>query len=155
MTVLGMSRTRREHPHIDRAFDRTELLKVLPEADFVVLCLPNTPETKRIIDSAALDAMKSTAYLVNVSRGALIDEAALIGAMRAGRIAGASLDVTTEDPIPKESPLWELPNTIITPHIATESVKLSEAVVDFWCENVRRFAKNEPLLGVMDRQAGY
>ena len=155
MTVLGMSRTQREHPHIDRCFDKTELLKVLPEADFVALCLPHTPETKRIIDSAALDAMKTTAYLVNVSRGALIDEGALIAAMRTGGIAGAGLDVTTEDPIPKESPLWELPNTIITPHIATESVKLSEAVVDFWCENVRRFAENEPLLGVMDRQTGY
>jgi phosphoglycerate dehydrogenase-like enzyme len=155
MTVLGMSRTRREHPHVDRAFDQSELLKLLPEADFVVLCLPNTAQTRRIIDGAALDAMKSSAYLVNVSRGALIDEAALIAAMRAGRIAGAGLDVTTEDPIPKENPLWELPNTIITPHIATESVRMSDAVVDFWCENVRRFAQNEALLGMMDRQAGY
>ena len=155
MTVLGMSRTPRAHPYVDRCFDKSELLKVLPEADFVALCLPHTPETKRIIDSAALAAMKSTAYLINVSRGALIDEGALIAAMRAGTIAGAGLDVTTEDPIPKESPLWELPNMIITPHIATESVKLSEAVVDFWCENVRRFADNEPLLGVMDRQTGY
>ena len=75
--------------------------------------------------------------------------------MRAGGIAGAGLDVTVHDPIPEESPLWELPNTIITPHIATESVQLSEAVVDFWCDNVRRFAENQPLLGVMDRQAGY
>jgi D-2-hydroxyacid dehydrogenase (NADP+) len=155
MTVLGMTRTAREHPHIDRCFDKSALLKVLPEADFVVLCLPNTQETKCIIDGAALDAMKSTAYLINVSRGALIDEGALIAAMRAGKIAGAGLDVTTEDPIPKESPLWDLPNTIITPHIAVESVKLSEAVVDFWCENLRRFAENKPLLGVMDRQAGY
>ena len=155
MTVLGMTRTPREHPYVDRPFDKSELLKVLPEADFVVLCLPHTPETRRIVDSAALDAMKSTAYLVNVSRGALIDESALIATMRAGRIGGAGLDVTTQDPIPRESPLWELPNTIITPHIATESVKLSEAVVDFWCENVRRFAQNEPLLGVMDRQTGY
>lgn len=155
MTVLGMSRTRREHPHIDRAFDTSELLKVLPEADFVVLCLPHTPQTRRIIDSTALGAMKSTAYLVNVSRGALIDEETLMATLRAGGIAGAGLDVTTEDPIPKESPLWDLPNTIITPHVATESVKLSEAVVDFWCDNVRRFAENEPLLGVMDREAGY
>ncbi len=155
MTVVGMSRTRRAHPHVDRTFDKSELLTMLPEADFVVLCLPRTQETNRIIDSAALAAMKPTAYLINVSRGALIDEGALIAAMRAGRIAGAGLDVATEDPLPKESPLWDLPNIIITPHIATESVKLSEAVVDFWCENVRRFAENEPLLGVMDRQAGY
>lgn len=155
MTVLGMFRSARSHPHVDRAFDKSELLKVLPEADFAVLCLPHTPATRCIINGAALNAMKSSAYLVNVSRGALIDEAALSEALRAGRIAGAGLDVTTEDPIPKESPLWTMPNTIITPHVAVESVKLSEAVVDFWCENVRRFAENETLLGVMDRQAGY
>jgi D-3-phosphoglycerate dehydrogenase len=75
--------------------------------------------------------------------------------MRSGEIAGAGLDVTTVDPIPRESPLWDLPNTIITPHIATESVKMSDAVVDFWCENVRRFADDQPLLGVVDRRTGY
>lgn len=155
MRVLGMSRTPRAHPHVDRCFGQSELLKVLPEADFVVLCLPNTPHTKGLIGGAALAAMKPTAHLINVSRGALIDEPALIAAMRAGNIAGAGLDVTSQDPIPQDSPLWDLPNTIITPHIAVESVKLSEAVVDFWCENVRRFAANEPLLGVVDRQAGY
>ena len=155
MTVFGMTRTPREIPHVDRAFGKSELLGVLPEADFVVLCLPNTPETRHIIDAAAFDAMKPTACLINVSRGALIDENALIAAMRSGQIAGAGLDVTTLDPIPGESPLWNLPNTIITPHIATESLKLSDAVVDFWCENLRRFAENEPLLGVVDRQAGY
>jgi D-2-hydroxyacid dehydrogenase (NADP+) len=155
MRVLGMARTPREQPHVDRYFAQSELLTVLPEADFVVLCLPNTPHTKGIIGGAALAAMKPTAYLVNVSRGALIDEAALIAAMGAGKIAGAGLDVTSQDPIPKDSPLWDLPNTIITPHIATESVKLSDAVVDFWCENVRRFAGNEVLLSVVDRQAGY
>ena len=128
---------------------------MLPEADFVVLCLPNTPETRHIIDTAAFDAMKPTACLINVSRGALIDEDALIAAMRAGRIAGAGLDVTTRDPIPAGSPLWDLPNTIITPHVATESVKMSDAVVEFWCENLRRFAENQPLLGVVDRRAGY
>jgi phosphoglycerate dehydrogenase-like enzyme len=155
MTVLGMTRTPREIPHVDRAFGKSGLLSVLPEADFVVLCLPHTPETRHIINAAAFDAMKPTACLINVSRGALIDEDALIAAMRAGRIAGAGLDVTTVDPIPRESPLWDLPNTIITPHIATESVKLSDAVVDFWCENLRRFAENQPLLGVVDRRAGY
>ena len=120
-----------------------------------MLCLPHTPETRHIINAAAFDAMKPTACLINVSRGALIDEDALIAAMRAGRIAGAGLDVTAVDPIPRDSPLWDLPNTIITPHIATESVKMSDAVVDFWCENVRRFAENQPLLGVVDRRAGY
>ena len=102
MMVLGMTRTPREIPHVDRAFGQSGLLSVLPEADFVVLCLPHTPETRHIINAAAFDAMKPT-----------------------------------------------------TPHIATESVKLSDAVVDFWCENLRRFAENQPLLGVVDRRAGY
>jgi phosphoglycerate dehydrogenase-like enzyme len=155
MTVLGMTRTPREIAHVDHAFGRSELLSMLPEADFIVLCLPHTPETQHIINAAAFDAMKPTAFLINVSRGALVDENALIVAMRAGRIAGAGLDVTTGDPIPKESPLWDLPNTIITPHVATESVKMSDAVVDFWCENLRRFAENQPLSGVVDRRAGY
>ena len=155
MTVLGMTRTPRDIPHVDRAFGASELLHVLPEADFIVLCLPNTPATRHIINAAAFDAMRQTACLVNVSRGALIDEGALIAAMRAGRLAGAGLDVTAVDPIPADSPLWDLPNTIITPHIATESVQLSDAVVDFWCENLRRFAENQPLLGVVDRRAGY
>jgi len=155
MRVLGLSRTARAHPHVDQPFDQSELLSMLPQADFVVLCLPNTPQTKGIIDAAALAAMKPGAYLVNVARGALIDEAALGAALRAGKIAGAGLDVTSEDPIPKESALWDLPNTIITPHVAVESVKLSEAVVDFWCDNVRHFAQGGALLGLVDRQAGY
>lgn len=155
MRVLGMSRTRCDNPHVDQYFNQTQLLDVLPEADFVALCLPRTPETTRIIDAVALQAMKPSAYLVNVSRGALIDETALIAAMRAGRIAGAGLDVTVNDPIPEDSPLWDLPNTIITPHIATETLQMSDSVVEFWCENVRRFAEGEPLLGLMDRQAGY
>ena len=155
MKVLGMTRTRRDMPYIDRAFDKNQLLSMLPEADFVVLCLPHTPETRRIINAAAFDAMRPAAYLINVSRGALIDEDALIAAMRAGRIAGAGLDVTTADPIPSESPLWDLPNIIITPHIATESVRMSDAVADFWCDNIHRFAENQPLVGVVDRRAGY
>src|SRR5262245_48346758 len=155
MTVLGMSRTPRENPHVDRVFGRTELHDVLPKADFVVLCLPNTPDTRHIINAAALDVMKPTACLVNVSRGALIDEDALIAAMRAGRIAGAGLDVTTVNPIPGDSPLWDLPNTIITPHIATESVKLSDAVVDFWSESLRRLAENRPLVAGGNRRASY
>jgi phosphoglycerate dehydrogenase-like enzyme len=155
MTVLGMTRTPREIPHVDRAFGTSELLRMLPEADFVVLCLPHTAQTRHIINAAAFEAMRPTACLINVSRGALVDEDALIAAMRSGRIAGAGLDVTSADPIPADSPLWDLPNTIITPHVAVESVKMSDAVVDFWCENVRRFAHDQPLSGVVDRQAGY
>ena len=155
MTVLGMTRSRGEHPDVDLYFTQDDLLQFLHQADFVALCLPRTPQTERIIDADALQAMQPMAFLVNVSRGALIDEDALMAALQSGRIAGAGLDVTTNDPIPAESPLWDLPNIIITPHIATETLQMSDAVVDFWCENVRRFADDEPLLGLMDRQAGY
>lgn len=155
MTVLGMSRSRRDHPHVDQHFNRDDLLAVLPKADFVVLCLPRTPQTTHIIDAPALQAMQPPAFLVNVSRGALIDEDVLIAAMRAGSIAGAGLDVTAHDPVPEDSPLWDLTNTIITPQIPTETLQMSDAVVEFWCENVRRFADNEPLPGLMSRQAGY
>ena len=106
-------------------------------------------------DPALDQLMKKHAILINTCRGPVVDEQALIAALQSGRILGAGLDVTSVDPIPGDSPLWDLPNTIITPHIATESVKLSDAVVDFWCENLRRFAEDRPLLGVVDPQAGY
>jgi phosphoglycerate dehydrogenase-like enzyme len=99
--------------------------------------------------------MKPSALLVNVARGRLVDEPALIEALRAGRIAGAGLDATAVEPLPEDSPLWDLPNVIITPHVAPGRDRLGEHLVDYWCENIRRFAEGEPLLGRVDRQAGY
>jgi D-2-hydroxyacid dehydrogenase (NADP+) len=155
MTVLGLARTRRNDPHVDRYFHRDELSTALAEADFVALTLPLTPATERIIDAAALAAMKPTAYLVNVSRGRLVDEEALVAALRSGRLAGAGLDATPVEPLPAASPLWEMPNVIITPHVAPARDRLGEHMVDFWCENIRRFAEGQELLGLVDRQAGY
>ena len=99
--------------------------------------------------------MKPTAFLINVSRGELIDEPSLIQALQTGSIAGAGLDMTATVPLDDETPLWDLPNVIITPHMATGTIQMSEDVVDFWCENIRRFAEGEPLLGRVDRLAGY
>lgn len=155
MRVLGMSRTNRGNPHVDSYFDRAGLSAALGEADIVVLCLPNTLETANIIDATALSAMKPTAFLINVSRGELIDEPSLIQALQTGSIAGAGLDMTATVPLDEGSPLWDLSNVIITPHIATETIQMSEDVVAFWCENIRRFAEGEPLLGLVDRLAGY
>ena len=155
MRVLGMTRTRRDDPHVDRFFGRAELHAALAEADFVVLALALTPETDRILDAAALAAMKPSAYLINVSRGVQIDEAALIEALRSARIAGAGLDAVTEEPLAPESPLWGMPNVIITPHVSPGRDRFAERMVDFWCENVRRFGEAEPLLGTVDRLAGY
>jgi phosphoglycerate dehydrogenase-like enzyme len=155
MTVLGMARSRRDDPHVDRYFERAELHAALGEADFVALTLALTPETVGIIDAAALAAMKPGAYLVNVSRGEQVDEEALIVALREGRLAGAGLDSVTNEPLVPESPLWELPNVIITPHVSPGRDRFSERMVDFWCENIRRFGDGEPLLGAVDRVAGY
>ena len=150
-----MSRTQRANPYVDNYFDRADLHAALAEADMVVLCLPNTPDTANIIDATALSAMKPTAFLINVSRGELVDESSLIQALESGTIAGAGLDMTATVPLDEGSPLWDFPNVIITPHIATETVQMSQDVVDFWCENIRRFAESEPLLGLVDREAGY
>jgi phosphoglycerate dehydrogenase-like enzyme len=155
MRVLGLSRTRFDHPHVDRYVERADLHAALAEADVVAVCLALTPTTERIIDAAALAAMKPTATLINVTRGGLVDEPALIAALRDGRIAGAGLDVAAVEPLPPDSPLWSLPNVIITPHVSAARDRIGEHIVDFWCDNIRRFAEGAPLRGIVDRQAGY
>ena len=155
MRVLGLSRTSRDSQHVDRYFDRTELLDALGEADVVALCLALTPATQNIIGKAELEAMKPTAFLVNGARGGLIDEAALIEAMNAGVISGAGLDTVALEPLPADSPLWDLPNTIITSHVAAFTDGIGKEMADFWIENMRRFAENEPLLGTVHRHEGY
>ncbi|MGI9146195.1 MAG: D-2-hydroxyacid dehydrogenase [Chloroflexota bacterium] len=155
MRVLGMARVRREHPHVDRYFEPPDLHAALVEADVVSLSLPASAATKHIIDAAALAAMKSTAFLVNVARGRLVDEEALITALRSGQIAGAGLDTLTVEPPPNQSPLWQLSNVLITPHTSAVTDRLATRLVDFWADNIARFAEERPLCGVVDRDAGY
>jgi phosphoglycerate dehydrogenase-like enzyme len=156
MRVLGLARTRVDNPCVDRYFPREELPAALAEADVVALCLALTPATRHIINAVALAAMKPTALLVNVARGGLVDESALIEALRNGRLAGAGLDATAVEPLPVESPLWTVPRTIITPHVApSRDPRVKVQLVDFWCENIRRFAEGEPLRGIVNRHEGY
>jgi phosphoglycerate dehydrogenase-like enzyme len=139
MRVLGMARTRRDDPHVDRYVEPGELHAALGEADFVVLCLALTPQTRGIIDA----------------RGGVVDEAALVAALQAGRIAGAGLDTMAVEPLPQENPLWAMPNVIITPHMANARDSALDHGFAFMRENIRRFAEGEPLLGVVDRDARY
>lgn len=155
MRVLGTARTRRDNPHVERYIEPTDLHAALGEADFVVLCLALTAETRGIIDATALAAMRPSAYLVNVARGGLVDEEALVAALRAGRIAGAGLDSLAVEPLPQESPLWAMPNVIITPHVANGRDSARDHAIAFMCENIRRFAEGEPLQGQVDRHARY
>ena len=155
MRVLGMSRTSRDCEYVDRYFDRSELHQVLGEADIVALCLALTPSTENIIGKAELEAMKPTGFLINAARGGLVNEVALIEAMKAGVIGGAGLDTVELEPLPSDSQLWDLPNTIITSHVAAFTDGLGLEMANFWVENMRRFAENQPLLGTVHRNEGY
>jgi phosphoglycerate dehydrogenase-like enzyme len=132
-----------------------ELAALLPKADVVVICVPLTKETEHLFDAKALGLMKSSAYLVNVARGKVVDTAALVAALQSGRLGGACLDVTDPEPLPKESPLWAMKNVVITPHVASDAELTEERSWAVVKENLRRFATGETLLNVVDKQAGY
>ena len=122
------------------------LMVKIPEADFVVLTCPLTPETTNLISAPQLAAMKPTAFLINVARGKVVDEPALISALQEKRIRGAALDVTVEEPLPAASPLWSMPHVIVTPHSAGETVRYEDRVIDLLIENVDRLARGETKL---------
>jgi phosphoglycerate dehydrogenase-like enzyme len=120
--------------------------ELLDVADFVVLCCPLKPETTGLIGAAELKRMRPSAYLINVARGPVVVETALIAALQAGEIAGAALDVTVDEPLALESPLWDMPNVLITPHTAGETAQYEKRLVDIIVENVRRWERGEPFI---------
>jgi phosphoglycerate dehydrogenase-like enzyme len=134
---------------VDRLHD------VLPSADVVVLAAPHTRETRELVGARELSLMRPHALLVNVSRGQLIDERALIEALRAGTIGGAALDVFVDEPLPPDSPFWTLPNVLVTPHTSGFRPDHWDAVIDLFSNNLRRFEAGEPLINVVDKAAGY
>jgi len=121
----------------------------------VVLTLPLTKESYHLFDAKMFEAMKPGAGFVNLARGGLVDEVALEAALKSGRIGGAVLDVFEKEPLPPESPLWSLPNVIITPHVSGISPKLMDAVVDLFVENLQRYQAGEPLYNLVDTSKGY
>jgi phosphoglycerate dehydrogenase-like enzyme len=136
----------------DRIVGVDALAEVAHEADYLVLTLPLTPDSRRIIDATILAALPSTSWLINVSRGALVDEDALLAALRTGRLAGAVLDVFAEEPLPENHPLWDAPNVTITPHVSGATSRFRDDLV---VENVRRYLAGEPLLNLVDPERGY
>jgi phosphoglycerate dehydrogenase-like enzyme len=140
---------------IDEVWGPEMLPTLLAESDFVVLALPLTTETERLIDAAALAAMKPGAWLINVARGRLVDDHALVRALREGPLGGAVLDAFREEPLPASSPYWDLPNVILTPHTAWSSGRVLDRSVDLLCDNLGRYARGEPLHNVVDPAAGY
>jgi phosphoglycerate dehydrogenase-like enzyme len=153
--VIGMNRSGRRLEGADRSVTTADLLNVLPEADFVVLCAAVTPETRKSFGREAFDAMRDSAWLVNVARGTLVDTDALVSALENGDIGGAALDVIDPEPLPDEHPLWKMENVLLTPHIAiTWDMALPElrALVG---RNVGHFVRGEPLEGLVDLELGY
>jgi phosphoglycerate dehydrogenase-like enzyme len=128
---------------------------MLAESDFVVLALPLTDSTQNIIDAEALAAMKPTAYLINVGRGELIDEGALIKALQENQMAGAVLDVFVDEPLPEDNPLWEMSNVIVSPHISWFSRYFKSDTLSLFIENLNRFLENQPLYNRVDPKMKY
>jgi phosphoglycerate dehydrogenase-like enzyme len=131
------------------------LADLLAASDFVVVSVPATAETRHIIGAEELRQMRRNAFLINISRGSTVDEAALIVALTDGTIAGAGLDVFEAEPLPSDSPLWRLPNVIISPHVAGDTVQYSRRFTDLFLDNLARFRAGEPLRNVVDPARGY
>lgn len=156
MRVWGITRSGCADAHLaERLLPATELRSALPQADFVLVAAPETPETKRMIGEKELALMKRDAYLINVARGTLIDQNALIAVLRERSIAGAALDVTEEEPLAPESPLWKLDNVFITPHISAATDLLWERQEKLLLENLERWFDDRELLNRVDLQRGY
>lgn len=143
MEVFGIDIVKRELDCIDVIYGPEDIVKVAKEVDYFVIVAPYTPQTEKMVDSKVLSAMKSTAFLVNLGRGEIVDEEALISILKSGKIAGAGLDTYCQEPLPKDHPFWGMKNVIVSPHVAGMSDVYVEQALTVFEENLRRFLKGE------------
>ena len=155
MQVWGVNRSGQPVPGIERISSGDQWRDLLPATDFLVIAAPLTDATRRLIGARELALLPSHAWLINVARGAIIEESALIAALGDGAIAGAALDTFEQEPLPPESPLWTMPNVLISPHHSGSSPHSLGRMVDLFVANLRRFVEDEPLINVVDLEAGY
>jgi phosphoglycerate dehydrogenase-like enzyme len=156
LRVVGVRRTARKSRHADAVHPYSRLNALLPKADFVVLAVPLTAATRNLLDRERLALLKPAASLINISRAAVVDYAALAGRLRAGKLAGAILDVVEPEPLPAASPLWTVPNLVITPHVSCDDAEhYVDISLDLWFENFGRYLARKPLLRCVDRRLGY
>jgi phosphoglycerate dehydrogenase-like enzyme len=141
--------------YVHRLYPAEALRSMLKDCDFVVVCVPKSPGTINLIKAEELAAMKSSAYLVDISRGGIVDHNALAAALKDRKIAGAALDVFPEEPLPAESPLWKLPNVLITPHISGITSQYDERAVEMFSANLTRYLSGQPLYNRIDPDRGY
>jgi phosphoglycerate dehydrogenase-like enzyme len=156
METSAVARTERPRDaDFGRVFSSEQLDEALPDADYVVVAAPLTDQTRGMFGAAQFERMKPGARLMNVGRGAIVDEPALVEALREGRIAGAALDVFSEEPLPEHSPLWEMPQVVVSPHMSGDFVGWLEALGELFVENFRRWERGDELLNVVDKEQGY
>jgi glyoxylate/hydroxypyruvate reductase A len=159
MRVVGVKRTPKGASpadlHVDELYGPAELPRALRQAQNLVLIAPHTAETERMIGAAELALLPAGAVFINIGRGALVDEPALVAALRSGRLLGAGLDVFAEEPLPADSPLWDLPNVIVSPHSASTSIAENCRITDLFCDNLRRYLDGRPLRNRLDTLRGF
>jgi len=142
-------------PGVEELWPPERLPDLLAQSDIVILAVPLTEQTRGMMDRGALAQMKSGAILINVARGPIVVEADMVEALRSGHLAGAGVDVTEVEPLPVESPLWELPNVIITPHVGGQSARRADDMTDFFCDNLARYLAGGPLRNLVDKRLGF
>lgn len=158
MHVLGMrysAKAGEQDPDVDQLYRPSQLTELLGQSDYVVVAVPLTPQTEKLIGERELRAMRKEAYLVNVARGKVIDEPVLIRALQENWIAGAGLDVAEKEPLPADSPLYSLPNVILTPHISGGTMYYGERLATLFADNIRRFRAGKPLRNLYDPKRRY
>jgi glyoxylate/hydroxypyruvate reductase len=156
MKVVGTRRNPQGSlANVDELYSPAEIPSVLKQANFLCLTIPHTDETTNMIGAKEFAMLPDKAVLINISRGAIVDEEAMIQALRSGKLLGASLDVFSHEPLPPESPLWTMPRVIISPHSASNGVNENRRIVELFCENLNRYLKGEPLLNVLDTKKLY
>jgi phosphoglycerate dehydrogenase-like enzyme len=157
MRVVGIRRdaSRPGGPGVERIVPPERLVDAAREADYLAVTAALTPQTRGMVSAEVLRSLKPTAWVINIARGPIIDEAALAAALQEKRIGGAALDVFETEPLAATSPLWDCANAILTPHISNSSPRVRERSLALVAENLRRFKAGEPLLNVVDREAGY
>ncbi|MBC9783963.1 D-2-hydroxyacid dehydrogenase [Heliobacterium chlorum] len=156
MRVIGVNSDGRDVPGVHKVYPRDQVHRAVSEADFVVLSMPLTKVTEQGFGATELSAMKKSAVLINIARGKVLDEKALIQALKHGQIAGAALDVFVDEPLPSNSPLWKMHNVIITPHVAGRSPRYMERALEIFEANLQAFLEERPMpLSVVDPEKGY
>jgi glyoxylate/hydroxypyruvate reductase len=154
MHVLGLDLISKPEA-VDKFYRREELDEILSQAEVLVVAMPGTPLTRNMMGAHELALLKHGAYLINISRGSIVEETALIDALRSGQLSGAALDVFQQEPLPKDSPFWDMENVLISPHAASISDRENGRITDLFCDNLRRYLDGKPLRNVLNTELLY